>query len=189
MNHEFVEGGKIKLILGPMFSGKSTRLTETVRKYKYKNKKTVLISFSGDKRYSDGGKIVTHEKVMYDALVCKRLEDHVETAVEYDVIGIDEGQFFCDLVEFCEKLCLLGKIVIVSALSGNFKMDPFENVSKLISRADKIKLLRAYCYFCQKIAGFSLRTVPDQEEILIGAADAYRPACKGCYFKNGQLSS
>ena len=68
-------------------------------------------------------------------------------------------------------------------------MEPFENVSKLISKADKIKLLKAYCYFCHKRAGFSLRTVRNDKEILIGASDMYRPVCKACYYKNNLIEN
>ena len=185
----FVEGGKIKLIIGPMFSGKSTMLTDTVRKFVYKGMKTVLVNFAADKRYDKEGKIVTHEQVKYNALSCYQLQDNFTELLNYDVIGIDEGQFFPDLVEVSETLCKNGKIVVVSALSGNFKMEPFDNVSKLISKADKIKLLKAYCYFCHKRAGFSLRTVRNDKEILIGAADMYRPVCKACYYKNNLIES
>ena len=185
----FVEGGKIKLIIGPMFSGKSTMLTDTVRKFVYKGMKTVLANFAADKRYDKEGKIVTHEQVKYNALSCYQLQDNFIELMKYDVIGIDEGQFFPDLVEVSETLCRNGKIVVVSALSGNFKMEPFDNVSKLISKADKIKLLKAYCYFCHKRAGFSLRTVRNDKEILIGAADMYRPVCKACYYKNNLIES
>ena len=185
----FVEGGKIKLIIGPMFSGKSTMLTDTVRKFVYKGMKTVLVNFAADKRYEKEGKIVTHEQVKYNALSCYQLQDNFIELMKYDVIGIDEGQFFPDLVEVSETLCRNGKIVVVSALSGNFKMEPFENVSKLISKADKIKLLKAYCYFCHKRAGFSLRTVRNDKEILIGASDMYRPVCKACYYKNNLIEN
>lgn len=185
----FVEGGKIKLIIGPMFSGKSTMLTDTVRKFVYKGMKTVLVNFAADKRYDKEGKIVTHEQVKYNALSCYQLQDNFIELMKYDVIGIDEGQFFPDLVEVSETLCRNGKIVVVSALSGNFKMEPFENVSKLISKADKIKLLKAYCYFCHKRAGFSLRTVRNDKEILIGASDMYRPVCKACYYKNNLIEN
>ena len=185
----FVEGGKIKLIIGPMFSGKSTMLTDTVRKFVYKGMKTVLVNFAADKRYDKEGKIVTHEQVKYNALSCYQLQDNFTELMKYDVIGIDEGQFFPDLVEVSETLCKNGKIVVVSALSGNFKLEPFENVSKLISKADKIKLLKAYCYFCHKRAGFSLRTVRNDKEILIGASDMYRPVCKACYYKNNLIEN
>ena len=182
-----IQGGKIKLILGPMFSGKSTRLVETVRKYTYKNKKTVLVNFIDDKRYSENSQIVTHDLNKYDSLSCKMLGEIYDIIKNYDVIGIDEGQFYSDVVNISEKLAYNGKIVIIAALSGNFKMEPFETVSKLISKADKIKLMKAYCFYCQKTAGFSLRTVCSDQEILIGAGEAFRPVCKKCYYKYSNI--
>ena len=182
-----IQGGKIKLILGPMFSGKSTRLVETVRKYTYKNKKTVLVNFIDDKRYSENSQIVTHDLNKYDSLSCQMLGEIYDVIKNYDVIGIDEGQFYSDVVNISEKLAYNGKIVIIAALSGNFKMEPFETVSKLISKADKIKLMKAYCFYCQKTAGFSLRTVCSDQEILIGAGEAYRPVCKKCYYKYSNI--
>lgn len=62
MNTEIVEGGKLKMIIGPMFSGKSTDLINSVNRYKHKNKKTVLVKYELDDRYSDGDKVVTHDK-------------------------------------------------------------------------------------------------------------------------------
>lgn len=173
--------GRIELILGPMFSGKSTRLIEVIRKYTYKAKKTIMIKFFGDKRYSEKSEVVTHDLIKYDSIDCKNLTDSFEIIKNYDVIGIDEGQFFPDLVEVSEKLALLNKIVIISALNGDFRMEPFPVISRIISKADKIKLLKAYCFNCHKDAKFSLRIVQSNETVLIGAGEAYKPACRKCH--------
>ena len=173
--------GKIVLILGPMFSGKSTRLIEIIRKYTFKAKKTIMIKYFGDQRYSDKSEVVTHDLVKYDSIDCKNLKDSFDILKKYDVIGIDEGQFFPDLVEICEELALLKKIVIIAALNGDFRMEPFPVISKIISKADKIKLLKAYCFNCHKDAKFSLRIVQSNETVLIGAGEAYKPACRECH--------
>ena len=173
--------GRIELILGPMFSGKSTRLIEIIRKYTYKAKKTIMIKFFADKRYSEKSEVVTHDLIKYDSIDCEKLRDSIEKIKEYDVIGIDEGQFFPDLVEVCEELSLLNKIVIIAALNGDFRMEPFPVISRIISKADKIKLLKAYCFNCHKDAKFSLRIVQSNETVLIGAGDAYKPACRQCH--------
>ena len=173
--------GRIELILGPMFSGKSTRLIETIRKFTYKAKKTIMIKYFADQRYSEKSEVVTHDFIKYDSINCKNLKDSLETLKKYDVIGIDEGQFFPDLVEICEELALLKKIIIIAALNGDFRMEPFPVISKIISKADKIKLLKAYCFNCHKDAYFSLRIVQSNETVLIGAGEAYKPACRECH--------
>jgi thymidine kinase len=175
------EEGTIHLIIGPMFSGKSTRLIETVRKYA-SHKKTVFLKYLNDKRYTES-QITTHDKFQYDSLTCIHLKEKKEIIKEYDVIGIDEGQFFDDLVSFCDEVSEMGKIVVVAALSGDYKMKPFNNVSELISKADKIKLMKAFCFYCHTLAGFTMRTIKSNELILIGAGEAYRPVCKTCYKK------
>ena len=180
MNSESGEG-KIELILGPMFSGKSTRLIELMRKYVYKAKKTIMVKFYADQRYTDKSEVVTHDLIKYDSINCKILRNSFDTLKEYDVIGIDEGQFFADLVEVCEELALMGKIVLIAALNGDFRMEPFPVIQRIIAKADKIKLLKAYCFICHKDAKFSLRIVQSNETVLIGAGEAYKPACRECH--------
>ena len=180
MNSESGEG-KIELILGPMFSGKSTRLIELMRKYVYKAKKTIMVKYYADQRYSEKSEVVTHDLIKYDSINCKLLRNSFDTLKQYDVIGIDEGQFFADLVEVCEELALMGKIVLIAALNGDFRMEPFPVIQRIISKSDKIKLLKAYCFNCHKDAKFSLRIVKSNETVLIGAGEAYKPACRECH--------
>ena len=180
MNSETGEG-KIELILGPMFSGKSTRLIELMRKYVYKAKKTIMVKYYADQRYSQKSEVVTHDLIKYDSINCKILRNSFDTFKEYDVIGIDEGQFFADLVEVCEELALMGKIVLIAALNGDFRMEPFSVIQRIIAKADKIKLLKAYCFNCHKDAKFSLRIVQSNETVLIGAGESYKPACRECH--------
>jgi thymidine kinase len=180
MNTESGEG-KIELIIGPMFSGKSTRLIEQMRKYVYKAKKTIMVKYYADQRYSEKSEVVTHDLIKYDSINCKLLRNSFETLKQYDVIGIDEGQFFADLVEICEELALMGKIILIAALNGDFRMEPFPVIQRIIAKADKIKLLKAYCFNCHKDAKFSLRIVQSNETVLIGAGEAYKPACRECH--------
>ena len=180
MNSQSGEG-KIELILGPMFSGKSTRLIELIRKSVYKAKKSIMIKFFADQRYSEKSEVVTHDLIKYDSIDCKNLRDSFELLKNYDVIGIDEGQFFPDIVEVCQDLALLKKTVIVAALNGDFRIEPFPVISRLIPKADKIKLLKAYCFHCHKDAHFSLRIAQNNETVLIRAGEAYKSACRECH--------
>lgn len=176
-----IEAGKIELILGPMFSGKSTLLIGLIRKYTYKAKKTIMIKFIADKRYSEKSEVVTHDLLKYDSIECKNLRENFDKIKNYDVIGVDEGQFFPDLVEVCEELALMKKTIIIAALNGDFRMEPFPVISKIISKADKIKLLKAYCFNCHKDAEYSLRIVQSNDTVLIGADEAYKPVCRECH--------
>ena len=173
--------GRIELIVGPMFSGKSTRLIGVIRKFTYKAKKTIMVKFFADKRFTDKSEVVTHDLLKYDSIECKNLREHFDKLKTYDVIGIDEGQFFSDLVEVCEELALMKKTIIIAALNGDFRMEPFPVIAKIIPKADKIKLLKAYCFHCHKDARFTLRIVQSNETVLIGAGEAYKPACRECH--------
>ena len=67
---------------------------------------------------------------------------------DYDVVGIDEGQFFPDVVEFCDGAANLGKTVVVAALDGTFERKPFGNIVSLIPLAEKVSKLSAVCVYC-----------------------------------------
>ena len=125
--------------------------------------------------------VVTHDLIKYDSIDCKQLRDYIDILKKYDVIGIDEGQSFPDLIEICEELALLKKTVIVTALNGDFRMKPFPIISRLISKCDKIKLLKAYCFYCHKDAKFTLLFAQFNEKVLNGAGEAYKLACRECY--------
>ena len=70
------------------------------------------------------------------------------------------------------------RTIIVAAFNGYFRMEPFPVVENLISKADKIKLLKAYCFHCHKDAKYTLRIVESNETVLIGGGEAYKPACR-----------
>ena len=94
--------GRIELILGPVFSGKSTRLIELIRKYTYNSKKTIMVKYFQDDNNSEKSELITHDLTKYVSLDCKNLRESFNVLESYDVIGIDEGQFFSDLVEVAD---------------------------------------------------------------------------------------
>ena len=101
----------------------------------------------------------------------------------YDVIGVDEGQFFSEIVEFCEALANKDKIVLVSALDGTFERKPFGNILNLIPLAEKVTKLCAVCVYCTSEAAFTKRIVESKEIELIGGAEMYKPVCRACFFQ------
>ncbi|EGG22668.1 thymidine kinase [Cavenderia fasciculata] len=175
--------GKIQVIYGPMFSGKTTELIRRIKRFNLTNQKCLLIKYSKDTRYNeiDRSLLYTHDKQNYQAFPCSVLEEAKDKALDYDVIGIDEGQFFQDIVPFSEDLANRGKTVIVAALDGTFQRKPFGTVLELVPKAESITKLTAVCMQCFKDAPFTKRIVPDETVELIGGADKYISVCRECY--------
>lgn len=82
------------------------------------------------------------------ALKISNLEQAKDKAILYDVVAIDEGQFYPDIVEFCEELANMGIIVMVAALDGTFQRKGFGNILNLLPVAEKVTKLTAVCVYC-----------------------------------------
>lgn len=179
---DFNFNGEIQLIVGPMFSGKTTELARRVGRQMIAKKKCVAIKHVFDERYNREASISTYDDPMkLDCLVVSKLEDAFSDASDADVVAIDEGQFFPDLVEGCEKLANLGKIVIVAALDGDFHREHFNVVSMLYSKSEKVTKLTAVCMCCSKDdASFSRIIMRDCETNDIDREENYS-CCRKCY--------
>ncbi|KAJ4457524.1 putative Thymidine kinase; cytosolic [Paratrimastix pyriformis] len=175
--------GRLELILGPMFSGKSTELQRRIRRHQAAKRRCLVIKYKRDTRYTREECICTHDQATMSAFSCDTLADAARFVSEYDTIGIDEGQFFPDIVEFADRLADAGKIVIVAALDGTFQRRPFNDILALIPRAENVVKLSAICQICNSDAAFSRRLTADQEVELIGGADKYIAVCRNCYHK------
>jgi len=95
---QFLQRGRIELIIGPMFAGKSTELLRRMKRLEISGKKCLHIKYAGDNRYTDEACIATHDKQLRKAMACKVLSEIEYAFASYDVIGIDEGQFMADIV-------------------------------------------------------------------------------------------
>lgn len=82
------------------------------------------------------------------AIQVSQLADVDAKVKNSQVIAIDEGQFYPDLIEYVEKWANQGKTVIISALSGTWEQKPFQNIAALTAKADYIDKLNAVCYKC-----------------------------------------
>ena len=168
----------LHVIFGPMFSGKTTELLRRVRRYSAAQKRCLLVKYTMDTRHQG---IVTHDGNSHIGLYMARARElaEVDTA-DVDVIGIDEGQFFPDIVVFCGRMAEAGKIVVVAALDGTFQRRPFGDVLNLVPLADSVIKLSAVCVYCFKDAPFSARLSDEQEEVVVGGADKYAAVCRSC---------
>ena len=173
----------LELIIGPMFSGKSTELIRKIRLAKTINKKVLVVKPLIDDRY-DMNKIVSHSfetEKCESTLLLKNLDDHIK---QYDLIVIDEGQFFPDLKEVVLKWVELDKKdIIVGGLDGDFKRQSIGQILELIPYADKCKKITSLCLVCNDgTAGiFTHRKISEKttnEQIQVGGAESYMPLCR-----------
>lgn len=175
--------GRIEVVAGCMFAGKTTELLRRVRRYGLAKKECVLVKHINDDRYSETS-VVSHDRLSMRAISCARLGDVRNVLESTEVIAIDEGQFYTDLHEVCTSLADMGKIVIVAALDATFERKPFHNVSELCADAECITKLKAVCQEpdCGNDATFTWRTASRDAPIeYVGGAEMYIPVCRDCY--------
>jgi thymidine kinase len=184
----YQQRGRIELIMGCMFAGKTTELLRRCRKHEITGKKILRVKFSADKRYGGKFKMSTHGGLQTDAIPVQFLRDLPDEWRQYDVIGVDEGQFFTDIVEFAELFANSGKIVIVSSLQGTFLRGVFPNILALLPKCEKIKKLTAICKLCKESASFTFRTASKDSMKMIGGDDMYMPLCRDCHKRESNLN-
>ena len=175
--------GKLELIIGPMFSGKSTELIREIRLAKIINKKVLVIKPLIDNRYSKS-EITSHS---FESEKCETVEklEHIDSRIAlYDLIVIDEGQFFPDLKQYVISwVDERNKHVIVGGLDGDFKRKPIGQILDLIPYADKCKKISSLCKYCNDgtKALFSYRKIKSDQQVQIGGEETYVPLCRTHY--------
>ena len=137
--------GKFTLVLGPMFSGKTTELIRRCRRMIAIGKKVLILNHKTDNR-NGLHTVSTHDGATLKAMSIDMITTHwlSECVKEYDVIAFDEGQFFsglCDAVKFLRKG--MNKDVLVAGLSGDANMKPWQVISNLLPMADELIHCRA----------------------------------------------
>jgi len=183
--------GRLELIMGPMFSGKSTELIRRLRKEQSIKKKILAINYIDDNRYSTDSVVSTHNNLQVESLKVKKLGDiNFDKINEYDSIFIDEAQFFTDLYEIVRiYVDVLEKHVVVAGLDGDMFRTPFGSIIHLIPLCDSLDKLSAYCNKCNDgtCAPFTMKketSLRVGELIDIGHSDKYIPVCRRHYLFN-----
>ena len=181
--NEIARRGYLELILGCMFSGKTTYLVDTYNKL-YDKFNIKVINYSGDTRYHST-MLSTHDKVMIPCIFTNTLSDVCEEKYlnNIDVILINEGQFFPDLYDTVWNLVEVHKKqVYVCGLDGDFKRAKFGSILDLIPISDNFIKLFAKCDSCGEKAIFSKRLTNENDQVVIGSTN-YIPVCRPCYNK------
>jgi thymidine kinase len=192
-NTEHIKGGFLEIELGPMFSGKSiSGLRRLVTYHDIGFKCLFINSHLDDREVSSTNTIIsTHHSgginlpSTLHQLKVKNLSDI--DVLEYNMIHIDEAQFFNDLDIVRIWVDEYKKVVSISGLDGDYKRNVFnQQLLNLIPFADVVTKKRSYCQSCLKdhnitYAPFTKRNVVSTEVILPGGADLYSPSCRSCY--------
>lgn len=180
--------GRLEVICGSMFSGKSEELIRRMRRAQFAQQKTQLFKHASDNR-STLENVHAHNGDKLSAFAAESAKA-IEALILADsqVIGIDEVQFFGnDIVLVIDKLVEQGKRVIVAGLDLDFRGIPFGCMPTLMALADDVTKFKAVCMKSGKDAHFTQRLVNGQPAkhtdpiILIGAQEAYEARSRSCH--------
>ena len=180
--------GRIDVIIGCMFSGKSTEIIRQYKRYLSIGKNVLLINHKCDNRYGEGV-VSSHDKMQLNCVSCSKLFNLIDEDVfiNADIIMIEEAQFFKDLFNFVINAAdVLNKVVIISGLDGDYKRKPFGDILKLIPHAENVTKLKALCKICNNGTPgcFTMRIVCNDNQLLVGGIDSYIPVCRSHYLEN-----
>ncbi|MGL4736707.1 MAG: thymidine kinase [Cellulosilyticaceae bacterium] len=188
MDSHFVNVGRLEMICGPMFSGKSEELIRRLKRTMLAKQPTVIFTPQIDDRYLKGH-ICSHDGKHLEAIPITSSEEILKhITAETKVIGIDEVQFLSgDTVDVIMGLVAEGKRVICAGLDKDFKAESFGCIPELLALSDDVTKLTAICMHCGRPANFTQRLIEGRPAsyndpiILIGASESYESRCRLCY--------
>jgi thymidine kinase len=170
-----------------MFSGKSEELIRRLRRAEIAGQRALIVKPRIDDRY-DIGHVVSHAGAKMRAVAVAKPEDIPGLADAYDVVGVDEVQFFPpEIVIAIDALVERGARVVVAGLDQDFRGLPFGALPELLCRAELIDKLQAVCHRCGGPATMTQRLVggapapADDATIVVGALDSYEARCRACH--------
>jgi thymidine kinase len=178
----------LELIVGCMFSGKSTEIIRTINRLQMIDSKYMLIKPQIDTRYSPGTMISTHDNLQRKCIVLRNLIQVFDNPdyQKSEHIIIEEAQFFDDLEPFVIKAVDEDKKrVVVIGLDGDSDRKNFGQIHKLLPLCDTIRKLKAFCSECKDgtEAIFSKRHVNEGTQTNIGSSDKYKAVCRECFLR------
>lgn len=182
--HETNRRGRIEVICGSMFSGKTEELIRRLKRASFAKQRVEIFKPSIDTRYSEE-KVVSHDSNSIQSTPVDSSGSILLFTSEIDVVGIDEAQFFDEgLVDVCNELANNGVRVIIAGLDMDYKGIPFGPIPALCAIADEVTKVHAICVRCGDLAYISHRTIANDKRVLLGEKAEYEPLCRRCYQKS-----
>ena len=178
-NHgEMMRRGRIEVICGSMFSGKTEELIRRLKRAEFARQSVEIFKPAIDTRY-DEKDVVSHEGNSIHSTPVDTSANILLLGSNRDVVGIDEAQFFdANLVNVCNELANRGTRVIVAGLDLDFKGIPFGPMPALCAVADEVTKVHAICVRCGALAYVSHRIVDEEKRVLLGEQTVYEPLCR-----------
>ena len=179
------EVGRIEVVVGPMFSGKSEELIRRLKRARIARQRVACFKPDIDLRYHRTA-IASHSSQTHDAVtianVAEMRRDLYRQMQEIEVVGIDEAQFLDDsVVQLAGELVHLGKRVLIAGLDTTFTGEPFGPIPALMAVADEVTKLSAVCMVCGAPAVHTQRLGSSRELVVVGAAGVYEARCRHCF--------
>lgn len=182
-NVESYRPGRVEVVCGSMFSGKTEELIRRLKRAKLAHQSVEIFKPALDTRYSEED-VVSHDQNAIPSTPVDSSSAILLLAAGTDVVGIDEAQFFDDgIVSVCNALADRGTRVIVAGLDMDFRGKPFGPMPALCAIADDVAKVHAICVRCGSLAYVSHRLVDDDKRVLLGETGEYEPLCRACYNK------
>jgi thymidine kinase len=180
--------GRIEIVCGSMFSGKTEELIRRLRRAQIAQQKVQVFKPAIDDRYHLE-KVTSHNGLAFEAQPVQHSSDILsQLAADTTVVAIDEVQFFdTAVVEICEQLADAGKRVICAGLDTDFRGVPFGPMPDLVARSEMVDKLHAICVVCGDEASRTQRLIDgepaayDDPVVLVGAAEVYEARCRNCH--------
>ena len=183
INGERHHQGRIEVICGSMFSGKTEELIRRMKRARFAKQKVEIFKPAIDVRYSDED-VVSHDHNIIPSTPIDSSDSILLLSSATDVVGIDEAQFFDNrLPDVCNELANRGVRVIVAGLDMDYKGVPFGPIPALCAIADDVTKVHAICVKCGALAYVSHRLVANDKRVLLGETEEYEPLCRDCYRK------
>lgn len=180
-NLETRRRGRIEVICGSMFSGKTEELIRRLKRAKFARQRVEIFKPAIDVRYSEEN-VVSHDSNSISSTPVDSSGSILLFTSEIDVVGIDEAQFFDNgLIDICNELANNGVRVIVAGLDMDFRGHPFGPMPQLCAIADEVTKVHAICVKCGQLAAFSHRKVKNDKQVMLGETSEYEPLCRTCY--------
>jgi len=177
------KAGWIEVITGSMFSGKTEELIRRLKRAKIAQLNVEIFKPSIDTRFSVE-QVVSHDSNAIHSTPVKKASDILPLAIDKDVIGIDEAQFFdLEILDVCNQLANKGIRVVVAGLDMDFRGKPFGPIPALLATAEYVTKVHAICVRCGNLAHYSHRLTKADNLVLLGEKDVYEPLCRPCFDK------